>query len=142
MSKIKIYKDNPTVGLKDGVLVSSGTGSNPIESGNIKVPEEGFAEGAWIKLAIRCDEGFKTVEDYARQAQISIEGTEPTKWQLAPDNGGQAGTPIAWGSPLDITSEVGDINTIFWARARVDSTEEPKNDTSANIKVTATIGAV
>ena len=35
----------------------------------------------------------------------------------------------------------GATNTIFWARARVASTEEPANDESVDIQVTATIGA-
>ena len=72
-SKIKIYKDNPTAGGTDGTLVSSGTGLDPIESGAIKVPKSGYAEGNWIKLAVRCDPGYETVEDSSRHARISIE---------------------------------------------------------------------
>lgn len=142
-SKIKIYKGTVTAGGTDGTLVSSGTGLAPIESGAIKVPAEGYQEGSWIKLAVRCDSGFETVLDDSRHARISIEdGDGVTKWQLAPDNSGQAGTPVTWGAALDITAKVGATNTIFWARARVASTEEPANDTSVQIKVAATIGAV
>ena len=72
-SKIKIYKGNPTAGGTDGTLVSSGTGLDPIESGAIKVPASGYAEGNWIKLAVRCDAGYETVEDSSRHARISIE---------------------------------------------------------------------
>ena len=141
-SKIKIYKDNPTAGGTNGTLVSSGTGLDPIESGAIKVPESGYAEGNWIKLAVRCDTGYETVEDSSRHARISIEdSTGVTYWQLAPDNSGQAGTPEDWGDPLDFLSKIGATNTIFWVRARAAHTEEPKNDTSVNIQVTATIGA-
>ena len=141
-SKIKIYKGTVTAGQTDGTLVSSGTGLNPIESGAIKVPESGYTEGSWIKLAVRCDSGFKTVEDSSRHARVSIvDSAGVTMWQLAPDNSGQAGTPEDWGDPLDFLSEIGDKNTIFWVRARVASTEEPANDTSVDIQVTATIGA-
>ena len=141
-SKIKIYKGTVTAGQTDGTLVSSGTGLNPIESGAIKVPESGYTEGSWIKLAVRCDSGFKTVEDSFRHARVSIvDSAGVTMWQLAPDNSGQAGTPENWGDPLDFLSEIGDKNTIFWARARVAHTEEPANDESVYIQVAATIGA-
>jgi len=141
-SKIKIYKGTVTAGQTDGTLVSSGTGSNPIESGAIKVPESGYTEGSWIKLAVRCDSGFKTVEDSYRHARVSIvDSVGVTMWQLAPDNSGQAGTPENWGDPLDFLSEINDKNTIFWARARVAHTEEPANDTNVDIQVAATIGA-
>jgi hypothetical protein len=141
-SKIKIYKNNPTAGGTDGTLVSSGTGLNPIESGAIKVPTSDYQEGIWIKLAVRCDAGYETVEDSSRHARISIEdSTHVTKWQLAPDNSGEAGTPQDWGEPLDILTKIGATNTIFWARARVAHTEEPANDKSVAIQVAATIGA-
>ena len=141
-SKIKIYKNNPTAGGTDGTLVSSGTGLNPIESGAIKVPAAGYQEGSWIKLAVRCDTGYETVEDSSRHARISIvDSTKVTMWQLAPDNSGQAGTAEDWGEPLDFLTKIGATNTIFWARARVASTEEPANDTSVDIQVAATIGA-
>ena len=141
-SKIKIYKGTVTAGDTDGTLVSSGTGLNPIESGAIKVPESGHAEGNWIKLAVRCDTGYETVEDSSRHARISIEdSTHITKWQLAPDNSGEAGTAEDWGDPLDFSTKIGATNAIFWARARVASTEEPTNDTSVDIQVAATIGA-
>jgi hypothetical protein len=141
-SKIKIYKGAVTAGQTDGTLVSSGTGLDPIESGAIKVPESGHTEGNWIKLAVRCDNGYETVEDTSRHARISIEdSTGVTMWQLAPDNSGQAGTPEDWGDPLDFLSKIGATNTIFWVRARVAHTEEPANDTSVDIQVAATIGA-
>jgi hypothetical protein len=141
-SKIKIYKGNPTAGGTDGTLVSSGTGLNPIESGAIKVPAAGYQEGSWIKLAVRCDNGYETVEDSARHARISIvDSAGVTLWQLAPDNNGQPGTAKDWGEPLDFLTKLGATNTIFWARARVAHTEEPANDESVDIQVAATIGA-
>jgi len=141
-SKIKIYKGAVTAGQTDGTLVSSGTGLNPIESGAIKVPASGHAEGNWIKLAVRCDPGYETVEDSSRHARISIiDSTNVTMWQLAPDNNGQAGTAEDWGEPLDFLTKIGATNTIFWARARVAHTEEPANDESVDIQVAATIGA-
>src|SRR5690554_2324578 len=141
-SKIKIYKNNPTAGGTDGTLVSSGTGLNPIESGAIKVPASDYQEGSWIKLAVRCDNGYETVEVASRHARISIEDSAGvTLWQLAPDNAGSAGTPEAWGGSFYFLNQIDDTNTIFWARARVAYTEETANDTSVDIQVAATIGA-
>ena len=143
MSLIKIYKNSPTAGGTNGTLVSSGTGANPIESGAIEVPSSGYEEGEWIKLAVRCDSGYKTVEKLDRHVRLSIEDSGGVdKWQLAPDNAGSAGTPSNWGSFLDINSEVGATNTIFWARARVAHTEEPMNDATVDIRASALIGAV
>ena len=91
---------------------------------------------------MRCDAGYETVEDSSRHARISIvDSAKVTMWQLAPDDNGQAGTPQDWGDPLDFLTKIGATNTIFWARARVASTEEPANDTSVDIQVAATIGA-
>ena len=142
MSLIKIYKGSVTSGGTDGTLVSSGTGSEPIQSGAIKVPAEGYEEGSWIKLAVRCDSDYTTVEDNSRHARLTIEDSGGVdKWQLAPDDEGSAGTPSDWGALLDITTAVGDTNHIFWARARVAHTETPTNDTSVDIKVEAVVGA-
>lgn len=140
-SKIKIYNGTLTVGGTDGTVVSSGTWANPISSGALKVPVSGYAEGSWIKLAVRCDSGYETVEDMSRHARISIEDADGvTMWQLAPDAGGSVGTAKNWGTALDFISKIGDKNVLFWARARVSSDEEPANDTSVSIKVSATIG--
>lgn len=142
MSKIKIYKNNPTEGETDGDLVSSGTGLAPIESGAIKVPAEGYKEGDDIKLALRCDAGFKTILDGGHHATLTMENTTHVdKWALAPDDAGVPGIYEAFGDPLYIDSEVGDVNTIFWTKARVQAGEEPQNDESVDIQVAAVIGA-
>ena len=142
MSKIKIYMGSVTSGGTDGTLVSSGTGITPINSGAIKVPTSGYAEGSWIKLALRCDAGYETVLDGGIHAQVSIvDSTAVDKWQLAPDNAGSPGTPETYGDPLDFAGQIGATNTLFWVRARVADTEEPLNDTTVDLQVSATIGA-
>ena len=75
-SKIKVYKDNPTSGDTDGTLVSSGDWSDPIHSGSIKVPDTGYEEGDWIKLAVRCDDGYETVEEDNKYITLSIKPHE------------------------------------------------------------------
>lgn len=141
MSRIKIYKGTVTAGGTDGTLVSSGTGAAPIESGALKVPEAGYAEGSAIKLAVRCDNGYETIEDESKHATIEIvDSTHVDKWALAPDDDGSPGVFEDWGDPLEFLSQIDDTNTIFWAKARVAYTEEPANDTSVSIEVEALIG--
>jgi len=142
-SKIKIYMGTVTAGDTDGDLVSSDTGLAPVESGVIKVPTVDYAEGSWIKLAARCDVGYLTVEESSRHARLTIVDSDGVdKWQMALDDAGTPDTPEAWGDPLDLLDEVDATNTIFWARARVAHDEEPSNDATVDIVVTATIGAV
>jgi hypothetical protein len=139
---IRIYKDSPTAGGTNGTLVSTGTGASPIESGYILAPGSDYTEGEWIKLALRCQSGYKTVEASSRHARVTIEdSTHVTKWQLAPDNAGTPGTPMSWGASLDFASEIGATNTIFWARARVQTGEGAANDTSVDIEVNAALAA-
>ena len=141
MARIKIYKGTVTSGDTDGTLVSEGTGLEPIESGALVVPAEGYAEGSAIKLAVRCDEGYETVESGSKHATISIvDSTHVDKWALAPDDSGSPGVFEDWGDPLEFLSQIDDTNTIFWAKARVAYTEEPANDTSVDIQVEALIG--
>ncbi len=144
-SKIKVYKGNPTAGGTDGTLVSTDTWLEPIESGDIEVPESGYAEGSWIKCAVRCDETFETRLKDSRHVRLTIEtvgGTDHTdKWQLAPDDGGSAGTPVAWGAELDLLDQVIDENTLFHVRARAHFEEGPANDQSCQVKAAALIGA-
>jgi hypothetical protein len=141
-TRIKIYKGTVTAGSDNGTLVSSGTGAEPIQSGALKVPAEGYAEGSAIKLAVRCDSGYETVEDDGKHATIAIvDSTHVDKWALAPDDEGSPGEFGDYGDPLVFLSQIDDTNTIFWAKARVAYTEEPANDTSVDIEVSALIGA-
>lgn len=144
MSLIKIYKDNPTAGLTDGTLVSSGDWTEPIHSGAIKVPETGFEEGAWIKLAVRCDSDFETVEEDAKHATLNIiNTTHVDKWRLAPDDNDSPDELNAedWGFSMDITTQIVDTNHIFWIQARAEAGEEPQNDQSVQLQVEAVVGA-
>jgi hypothetical protein len=142
MSLISIYSGNPTAGETNGTLVSSGTGTQPINPGAIVVPESGFEESEWVKCAIRCDSGFETEAQNGDHAELSIiDSSAVTLWQLAPDDNDSAGTPEDWGDPLVFDTQVTAVNTIFWVRARVADDETPVNDTSVQVRVEALIGA-
>jgi hypothetical protein len=136
MSKIKIYKDNPTAGGTNGTLVSSGTGLAPISTGVLRADLNEVS--ANIKLAVRCDSGYET----SGNTTISLTGTTASKWSLAPDSSGSPGTWGAYGGSLTITSKVDSTNTIFWARAKATSDELPVNDTTVQLKAEAVISAV
>jgi len=90
----------------------------------------------WISICIRTDSGYKTIEENSRHCRVSIIGS--LNWQLALDTG----SPLSWGDPLDILTEIGSVNTLFYIRAKSLSTETPINDDTVDIQLSATIGAV
>lgn len=74
---------------------------------------------------------------------ISLAGTSSTRWQMAPDNAGSAGTPEAYGDPLTISATIGEsVGVAFWVRAKKVEGEPPSNDTSATISADGTAVAV
>ncbi len=141
-SKIKVYKGDPTAGETDGTLVSTDTWNEPIESGDIEVPEEGHTEGGWIKCAVRCDPTFETREKDDKHVTLSIETVPEAadnrdKWQLSLTNA--PGDPN-WGEDLVLTSQVLAVNVIFYIRARAAAGEDPDNDQSCQVHAAALIG--
>lgn len=135
MAYIHLYMNNPTAGGTDGIQVSEGTEDNPIVVGPLNATAN--EESAPIKLAVRCEEGYKT----SGTVIIQPVGATADKWALAPDDNGQPGTWLDYGAALTITDEIGSTNYIFWAKAKATSDESPKNDTSVDIQVQAMIVA-
>lgn len=142
---IRLYKDDPTEGLTDGVLVSDGDGSSRVDSGFIIAPPAGFQNGEWVKLAIRCEDGHQTVLAGGIHAQVSIEDAASIiLWQLAPDQADSPNEAAAsgWGDPLNFAAPVDDTNTVFWARARATDTDVLGNDISVFVRVAASVALV
>ena len=131
MSLIGIYFGTVTAGGTDGTRASEGTGSTPITIGPLDTATN--EESSAVKLAIRCDSGYA-----ATGATITPTGTTATKWALAPDNAGSAGTFGAYGAYLDVGA-VSDANTLIWAKAKTVDTEVPMNDTTVDLVIAATI---
>jgi len=143
MSYIHVYKNNPTANDTDGTLVSEGDSSSFIictlnaTSNEVSSP---------IKLALRCDganapsapNGYQTTGNTV----ITPTGDTSTKWALALDSSGSAGTFGAYGAALTITSVIGQTNVLFWAKAKATSDETPTNDQGTDLVVVATIAAV
>ena len=136
MSQIHIYYGSPTAAGTDGTVASEGTESSPIIIGPLDIATN--QESDPVKLAIRCDDGYKA----ATGATITPTGTGAAYWALAPDNSGSAGTFGAYGASLVISSAIVATNTLFWAKAKAESSESPLSDTSVDLVVTATISPV
>lgn len=135
MAYIHVYQGNPTAGGTNGTQVSEGTGTAPV---SVSLNASNNEESAPIKLALRCDAGYQTNGNIT----ITPVGTTASKWALAPDNAGSAGTFGAYGASLTVSSVVGAANVIFWAKAKATSDETPQNDVSVDFQVQATIEAV
>ena len=136
MALIGIYFGEPTPGDTDGTKASEGTGAAPITIGPLDTAAN--QESSPMKLAIRCDSGYTA----AAGATIAISGTTAAKWALAPDADGSSGTFGAYGASLVISSAIVATNTLFWAKAKTESSESPLSDTSVDLVVTATISPV
>lgn len=131
MAYIHMYKNNPTFGGTDGDLISEGTGLNPLQ---VTLNATNNEESSPISLALRCESGYQT----SGNTIITPVGITTSKWALSADN-------ITWedyGSHLVINSTIGEVNTIFYIKAKATSDEAPTNDTSVMLQVQATIGAI
>jgi hypothetical protein len=82
-----------------------------------------------VRLYAKCDTGYQ-----ATTVTVTPEGTTATKWQLAPDVTGSAGTYEAAGDPLSLGT-VTTSNTFFWAKALSTSDESIGIDTSVTLKL-------
>ena len=139
MAYIHMYQGNPTVALTDGTLISENTELNPI---SVTLNASNNEISSNIKLALRCDganppsapNGYATTGNTV----ITPTGDSALKWALSLDGV----TFGAYGDPLTITSVIDATNTIFYAKAKSTSDETPINDTSTDLVVTTTIGAV
>ncbi len=126
---INVYKNNPTVGLQDGTCVSTGgTYTEPISV----TLNASTNESKKVKLAIRCESGYKTVGD----TTITDSGDSDDRWKLCTTENG------TYADSITISTAIGTTNTIFWAQASSSSVETPSTDRSVSLQVTATITAV
>lgn len=140
MAVFHLYDGTPTAGGTNGTQVSEGGAqSNPVDVTITVTPQAG-AESSNVKLAIRCDTGYRTVS--GQNTTITPTGTNADQWALAPDNAGSPGTWGAYGSALTISSQITATNTIFWAKAKAAATATPYNDTGVSLSVQATTEAV
>ena len=123
---LNVYKDNPTEGGTDGVLVSeNGEMTSPVDV-TLNAAQN---ESKTIKLALRCRDGYKT--DGA--ATIQDDGDLNDRWKFSTSQDG------VFSDVITIANDITTVNTVFWARIDSDSSENPSISTNVKIKVTAPV---
>lgn len=135
-----LYNGNPTEGLQDGTVVSTGADfSNAISMKLNSTNGEERVE----KLAIRCQSGFK-VEGTARLSfavNDTLEQLEPTeeealmnKWAFSTDNS-------IWGSYGEAitVSNVEDNNVIVYVKCKAEQGELPSTENRVQIVLEGTV---
>lgn len=135
---LNVYMNNPTADGTDGTLVSTdGAQTSPI-SATLDASKE---ENAVIKLALRCGSGYVTDTN---GASITFEGNTASKWLVAysaSNTGDTAPADSAFASSTTIPMQIEQKNVIFWVKATSSKDENPANDTSVKLKVSAKIVA-
>lgn len=135
---LNVYMNNPTADGTDGTQVSTdGANTSPI-SATLDASKE---ENAVIKCALRCESGYKTSAD---GVALSFDGTTATKWLVAysaSNTGDTAPSDSAFASTATIPVQIEQKNVIFWVKATSSKDENPANDTSVKLKVSAKIVA-
>lgn len=124
---IYLYNQNPTVGMRDGVKVSTGEDfENALEFKLNSVSGEAKS----IKCAVRCDEGYKVDGD----ALITIEGAGAERFALSLDDVsyGEFGASLSIGG-------VQDDNVIVYVKCASVEGETPTVSTAVKIAVEGTI---
>lgn len=122
MAYINMYNNNPTAGLTDGTLVSTGGAqTNPIAV----TLDATQSETAIVKLALRCENGYHTQGNTV----ISFSGVSAGYWTACDTENG------TYASTLTITSSIDSTNTIFYVKAASSTSEAPNLDTAVSIQV-------
>ena len=127
---IKIYGGTVTQGVRNGIVISEGTGLNPVTTAPLNAWNN--EEGDPIRLAVRTDAGYRSYNEVT----ISLEGATENKWRVAPNVAGAPGAWSDWGGELNV-GYITDVNTLFWVQAKATNDEVTANDESVKIKVSA-----
>ena len=131
MAQFHIYNGNPTADTFDGDEITYGSNLNPLKAYSADIREDYTSA---IKCAIRCDPGY-SIQGGAR---IYFDGSDTSKWQLANDNSYKGASDAlanaSWSSDVTVTG-VGDVNTIFWAKAEIPANTLWQEDTSVELVV-------
>ncbi len=122
---INLYMGNPSEGGTEGTIVSlDGNRTSPVTFTLDATEEESGVQA----LALRCEEGYSTIGD----TEITFTGETASKWSASLDG-------AHYSESVTISSPITAQNTLFYVRATSSNDENPKNDTSVCIKVTAKV---
>lgn len=126
---LNLYMNNPTAGGTDGTAISTdGTYTAPLTV----TLDASTSETKVIKLGIRTESGYQTNGNIT----IADSGDSNDRWKLSFDS------DTGWADSITFTDTITAVNTIFYAKASSDSTEQPTSDRSVSFNVTAVIQAV
>lgn len=132
MAYIHVYRNSPTAGGTDGQAVSEGDQTNPIVFGPLNADNN--EESVAATLALRCDSGYHT----SGNVIIALTGSTASKMALSADGT----TWGAYGDSLVLSSMIGAVNTLFYAKSKATAGETPIDDTAVKFAVSATITPV
>lgn len=122
---LNLYMGNPTAGGTDGTIVSlDGSQTSPVMF-TLDAAEE---ESGTQVLALRCEDGYST----HGETEVTFTGETSSKWSVSLDG-------FNFSESIAITTPIGTGNTLFYVRAESSYDENPGNDSSVFIKVTAKI---
>lgn len=137
MARVHFYMNNPTAGVQDGTLISeNGAQTSPLQA----VLDATQAESTIIKVAARCEAGYKTVDNTV----IKASGTTASKWSFARDNNysdPQAAATADFLDTITLPSGIEQSNVIFWVKVISTTDEQPVRDTSVTINYTTKVSA-
>lgn len=137
---LKIFNENITADQKDGTAVSEGSFENPIVF-NLNVTNE---QVGYVKLAIRCDEGYIADGDVAVSVKSKTDGasTNASRYQLCADNDYDV-TAVRSATFSDTLTIKGltDTNKIFWLKCTSSKDEKPSVDKGCVLHAAGTIKA-
>jgi hypothetical protein len=92
--------------------------------------------GEWIGLYALAISGYT-----CSGVDVVPSGTTSLKWQLAPDDEGDPGTPEDYGALLEL-GEVGNVTPIFFhTRAKATDDEEPVKDETVTLNLSGIVSA-
>ena len=126
---LNLYMNSPTAGGTDGTAISTdGTYTAPLTV----TLDASTSETKVVKLGIRTESGYITNGNTI----IADSGDTNDRWKLSLES------DTGWADSITLTDTITTVNTIFYAKASSDSTEQPATDRSVSFNVTAVIQAV
>lgn len=128
MKYIALYTDNPTAGGTDGTVISeNGAQTSPLSV----TLDASKNETKTVKCAIRCATGYETTGTTV----IGFSGDTKDKWLVSEYEA------TDFEEVLTIKSAITAVNKVFYVKVSSSIEEEPTNDKSVSITVSASIKA-
>ena len=143
---IKLYAGEVTAGGIDGTAVSE----NMSQTNPLSISLDGkSAEAKAVRLALRCDSGYQTVDNvtvsayrYDGENYVST-GGNIDKFRFAADedfsSDADALANANWQTSLTIADVIGTTNHVFWAKVMSETTQSTQKDTTVSIHVAGAV---